>query len=367
MNQQNEIDSGLDPVKSERDDASGNFYTGSESFFGVFTQTQVYLSSVRLVHDGKVTQPISDLASQIENNRRRFLHSGDVTFALQELMRITSSYNHRVQAWESEASQREGDKKTMSGGALAKMKSELSMVRTKTRLASRTLTKLEVELHQIAGRETMEAKQQRSGTGNNSQSGIAEKSASEPAIEKQKPVLTIAEQAQAAECIRDINLFLQNVVGKSLLVSYENADREITGDPDRIEQVWDTQLDSKLPIVLVAGWTVKHPNNPDVMSQERKKLDLSFWLIPKSLNVSNELRRVDGQTGLWISSRKLDSARIMFRIAADNESPKSDLMLGFLDKFTSKYGDQPPTLLVAQFHNLEWTQKTVVASCLEQQ
>ena len=75
----------------------------------------------------------------------------------------------------------------------------------------------------------------------------------------------------------------------------------------------------------------------------------------------------DGRTELWISSRKLDSARIMFRIAADNEFPKSDLMLGFLDKFTSKYGDQPPTLLVAQFHNLECTQKTVIASCLEQQ
>ena len=367
MNQRKETGAALGPVKSKPEEGSGNFYTGSETFFGVFTQAQVYLSGVRLVHNDKVTQQVSDLASQIENNRRRFLHSGDVNFALQELTRITNSYNQRVQAWESEARRREQNKKTMSGGALAKMKAEFSMVRTKTRLASRTLTKLEVELHQIAGRETYDAKHQSSATADNVNSTLSDIAAPDVQIDEPQPVLADEEQTKAAELLREINLFLQSVVGESLLVSYENADRQDSENPDRIEQVWDAQADCGVPILLAAGWTVKHPNNVDAMDRERKKLDLCFWLIPKSLDSSNTLALVDGQTELWISSRKLDSAKITFRIAAENEFPESDLISGFLARFTDKNGGQSPCLLVASFQNLEWTQKAVVASCSQQQ
>jgi hypothetical protein len=353
---------------SERTEASGNYYSGSETFFGVFTQAQVYLSGVRLVHDGKVTQQVSDLASQIENNRRRFLHSGDVNFALQELTRITNAYNQRVQNWESEASRRERNKKTMSGGALAKMKAELSMVRTKIRLAGRTLTKLEVELHQIAGRELSESnRQQESGGNRNGNSGRSEVVAEAMPNVEQQPTMTQEEQAKAAECVRAVDRFLKQSVGKSLTVAFDEANLRVADKPDQIEQAWDAAADAGIPIFLAAGWTVKHPNILDGANRERKKLDLCFWLIPKSLNASQSLALIDGQIQLWISSRKLDSARITFNLASKSEFPQSDLLSGFLERFADRFGEPSPCLLVAHFQNLEWTQKSVIAFCSEKQ
>ena len=339
----------------------GNVYTGSESFFGVFTQAQVYLSGVRLVHDGKVTQQVSDLASQIENNRRRFLHSGDIKLALQDVLRVTSNFNQRVQAWESEASRREQNKKNMSGGALAKMKAEMSMVRTKTRLASRTLNKLEVELHQIAGSESSTLAQSTGSANDRVGSQVVDSASSKD----QEPVLSIEEQAKSDQSAREVILSLQQLVGKSLVVAFEKAGLEIPGDPDRVEQAWDAQAEMKLPIFLVAGWTVKHPNNPYGTNLERKQLDLCYWIVPKSLNASNALRYAVGQPRLWISSKQLDSVRITFGLASENELPRSRLVTGFLQKFANKYDKQSPTLLVAHLQNLEWTQKTVVVSCSE--
>ncbi len=365
MNHRNEIDSDPDPARPEREDSSGNFYSGSETFFGVFTQAQVYLMGVRLVHDGKVTQQVSDLASQIENNRRRFLHSGDVNFALQELARITSAYNQRVQAWEAEASRRERNKKTMSGGALAKMKSEFSMVRTKTRLASRTLTKLEVELHQISGRESSEVTKHPSMVEAKHNPALFDDQVPEGLQEKQMRMLTAEEQSQADEFLRKVNELLEQLVGASLLVSYENAHREVTGDQDRKEQVWDVPTGKGIPVLLVAGWTVKHPGNDDGLNLERKKLDLSLWLVPRSLGASQALALVDGRVELWVSSRKLDQTRMTFRIAAESEAPKSDSLADFLNRFAGRYRGAPPTLLVAHFHNLEWTQKNIVVSRFE--
>lgn len=360
MNQRNEIESEFKPVRSGQEIDSGNFYTGSETFFGVFTQAQVYMSGVRLVHADKVTQQVSDLASQIENNRRRFLHSGDVNFALQELTRITNSFNQRVQAWESEATRRERNKKTMSGGALAKMKAELTMVRTKTRLASRTLTKLEVELHQISGRESSESKSQPLDAGEDR----AEVTGKDIPVEEQEPVLSIHEQARAVAFADELSLFLRKSIGASLPISFDNAKLNVVGKPDRMEQVWDAKAEKTVPVFLASGWAVKHPGNPDGMNRARKKLDFCFWLIPKSLGASKAMKLVDGQVELWISSRKLDSARITFRIADQNEFPESELMGGFLHRFSEKYGTTP-NLLVAHFHNLEWTQKTIIASCSE--
>jgi len=368
MDRQKKTDAELKPVAPKREQGTSTFYTGTEAFFGVFTQTQVVMNGVRLVHNEKVTQQVSDLASQIENIRRRFLHSGDVNFALQECVRITNSFNQRVQAWEAEASRRERNKASMSGHALAKMKSEFSMVRTKIRLASRTLTKLEIELHQIAGRELFESnEQQRSNEASNDQPAQSQTTAPKAPVEQQTSALSLEEQAKAAEYVREVNLLLHQLVGESLLVSYENADREVPGDPDRMEQVWDAPAAAEIPVLLVGGWTVKHPNLVDGQGLERKKLDLCFWLVPKSLNASKALRWVDGNTNLWIRSRKLDSAKITFGIATENEFPKSELIAGFLEKFANKYGNQSPTLLVAHFRNLEWTQKTVIVSCSEKQ
>jgi hypothetical protein len=361
MNRPQETDPDThEPTKIEREDGQGNFYSGSETFFGVFTQAQVYLHGVRLVHNEKVTQQVSDLASQIENNRRKFLHSGDVNFALQELLRIASSFNQRVQAWESEATRRERNKKAMSGAALAKMKSEFSMVRTKVRLASRTLTKLEIELHQIAGKELSESNDAALTT--DVQTKRMPVATVNDLMEPQKPAISPEEQARAAECAQELDQVLKQLIGDSMLVSFENAKQRVSGDPDRMEQLWDTPATAKIPLLLVVGWHTKHPDQADA-GQDRKRLDLTVWLIPKSMNASRALGHADGQVSLAIRSRKLDSANITFETASETEFPRSEVITGFLEKFANRYGDDSPTLLVGHFRNLEWSQRKVLVTC----
>lgn len=366
MNQSNDVDGGQQPTPPSSE--SGNFYSGSESFFGVFTQAQVYVNGVRLVHDGKVTQQVSDLASQIENNRRRFLHSGDVNFALQELTRITNSYNQRVQAWESEASRRERNKKSMSGGALAKMKAELSMVRTKTRLASRTLTKLAVELHQISSSEAAEPPTSEDEITGNRKSALKPDPANSipgaPA-EAEVPRLTKQQQVEADRCLDATRAFLQQLIGSSIQMSFEDADLKTGGNPDRVEQVWEGPTDSEFPVFLAAGWSVKHPDEVAGVAQGRKSLDLRIWLVPKSLQASRGLEWIEGELELWISSRKLDPTCIRFSVSRSPDRPTSDLISGFAGKYAAKYDGTEPTILVASLHHLEWIQKRVVVS-LEQ-
>ena len=133
----------------ESDDGR-SFYNGTEPFLAVFTQTQVVLSGVRLTFDERIAHNISDLGAQIENARRTFVHSGNVVKALQDVGRITANYRQRLQAWENEATKREQYQRGQSGQKIAKMKAEHSRVRNKSMLGMRSLTKLEVELHQLS-------------------------------------------------------------------------------------------------------------------------------------------------------------------------------------------------------------------------
>ena len=70
----------------------GSSFDGTESFFAVYTQTQVVLNGVRLTINGNISQQVSDLAAQIETARRNFIHTNDVTSAIQDVMRISSTF-----------------------------------------------------------------------------------------------------------------------------------------------------------------------------------------------------------------------------------------------------------------------------------
>ncbi|MFT5301031.1 MAG: hypothetical protein ACI814_001815 [Mariniblastus sp.] len=340
---------GSTPSESSPSGSRGNYYSGRESFFGVFTQAQVYLSGVRLVHNEKVTHQVSDLASQIEINRRNFLHHGDVNFALLDLKRITSSFSQRVQGWEGEAARREREKKTMSGGALAKMKSEFSMVRTKIRLASRTLSKLEIELHQIVGQEA--AKQRRA---NSNDPPTIHVTAAEPDV----PDPTPEELARAVQASQALNRFLAEWTGDSLIVAYEQANLAIDETRDHVEQVWDPPSGNGPALLVVAGWTVTRPF-ADGINTERKRLDFRLWLIPKSLVASQVLSHPSAPMELGVTSRKLDSVVIGFRNVTENDLPKSDLIASFLAKFSAKY-ETDPVILSAYLSDLEWVQRSVI-------
>lgn len=128
-----------------------NFYEGSEPFFTFFTQPQVLLSTIRLTVDQQLAVNVSDLSSQMEAARRGFQHSGNIIMACQEVARIASLFQIRVQAWERELQLQQSNKRKMSGMFIHKLKAEAAQIRGRVSAIDRALVKLEVTLHQMAG------------------------------------------------------------------------------------------------------------------------------------------------------------------------------------------------------------------------
>ncbi len=235
--------------------SDGQFYSGTEPFFAFFTQAQVIINGLRMTFDEQIAQPVSDLASRIEAIRRKFRHDGDVHRALDEVGKIATKLDQRIQAWESEAQRRENNKTKMSGEKIQKMKVEFTQVRMKSRVARRTLTKLNIELYQISAGELPTA---------------------EYDVARRNKEISV-EEAEAAkkkrlESINIVNPILLKLFNDDLCLNDTAARFSASEYPKGKEEVWDPGYNA----FLVAGWYMSQRTH-----RSGNDLDLDVWLIPK--------------------------------------------------------------------------------------
>ena len=286
--------------KADRPAAGESYFQGTEPFLSVFTQTQVVLSGIRLTFDERVAHNISELVSQIENARRTFVHSGDIVKALQDIARISSSYQQRVQAWESEASRREKGRAVISGEKIAKMKAEHSRVRMQATLGSRAITKLEVELHQLTNQQLQRNVEKSESV-----------DTSEP--EDVQPEVTVDQKA-VAEAVEKLRRLLKFSFNEALELNYQDFSQ--TEQKHRrvmthfaksafiLEIVWtQTELQTELPQIGEASYQLNRSGAPAVCR------DLRIWLIPISSSASKALKIAADEVELVADGRDLDNFR----------------------------------------------------------
>jgi hypothetical protein len=248
-------------------DDTENFYQGSEPFFSFFTQAQIDLGTVRLTLEDRVVQPTSDLASQMESSRRSFLHSGDLISVMQDVMRIKSQFEQRTQSWERDAQNRGSDKRGQSGATIQRMKTEISRVRGKILITNRTLMKLEVKLHQMAGEAEDEAKRAAElevAEAEDTTVALSENAEVTHDHSRKARVATEDDPKQPATSDPNLNrLLLQRLIdklfGDGLPLNRQNANRAVPDDDQQREQA----IDLGLPIVLVMNWTTIPPTQDD--------------------------------------------------------------------------------------------------------
>lgn len=347
---------------------SGNYYSGTEPFIGQFMQAQVALSGMRLVHDGKITQNVSDLAAQIETIRRNFVHNGDADFALQEVNRVTVSFGQRVQRWESEAAQRKKLKRGMNANALAKMRTELGNVRAKIKLGQRTLTKLGIELHQIIGEENAGNGIPRphfsTAGGSVGPTGVEVEERAEP----KAPVETVSAQFVKL-CVEGVYDSLKKLLDTNeqdqpiLSVDQANANLIPLDIERRVEQVFSREYTSTFPVFLVAGWGER---NPEFIGRQKRRRyrDLFFWLVPKSDNASRALSLASGQIQMKLEGVDEDPVEIKFTAAEESdELPGCQLFTGFANRFEEGYKIKP-VVLMSSARSLDWSQTSATGSLI---
>lgn len=353
-------------VSGENRNVSKSFYDGTEPFLAIFTQTQVVLSGVRLTFDERIAQNISDLGAQIENARRTFVHSGDVIKALQDVGRITANYRQRLQAWENEATKREQYQRGQSGEKIAKMKAEHSRVRNKSMLGTRSLTKLEIELHQLSNDSQPANVPIEENSGSNSRNVDRGRDGSTDQMLTAIPEHILESHESAIASV------LGKLVGNGLVITHTDANRTVD---DGKEQAWDL----KLPFALISGWYSKQEESAVEIGRQdyklrriaepRKKRDLRIWLIPKSRQASESLSLAFDRIHLTLEGRNIDACRLDFQCnqydeMLDAESlPKSNSIRAFVERIHERVfvAQNIPFFVVhADFNNLELSQNQLV-------
>ena len=328
----------------------------------VFTQTQVVLSGIRLTFDENIAQTTSDLGPQIEDARRTFVHTGDVTKAIQDIGRIAATYRQRVQSWEAEANRRENNKQAFSGEKIAKMKAEHSRVRTKAMLGDRSLTKLTVELHQLSSTDLKPTEVVIS----NRPTVQAVEETKQDDIEVQIP------EEQLQKYLRAVESVLENVITKEGQV-FRFDSGKFKHDPlEGVDQVWGEGG----ALAVIASWSVvekeveRSYGEPDYsLSRSGKPMthrDLRIWLVPRTPKAAESLETIYERLDVVLSGFELDKYRLDFSIGdlelLDKERlPLSKKVANWIRKTGRKVAESHPMCLVyADLRQLELKQNEML-------
>jgi len=303
-------------------DTPNSVYTGSESFFSFFSQAQVALQTFRLALDGRVLAQASDLASQMENTRRAFQHNGKFVETVQGVLRIAAQLQQRTQAWDREVQSIERSKHSKSGNALQQLRAEISNGRLKSQMTERIVSKLEIVLYQLESEEAERLAGQTAPT----ESHIKSSSDSDETC-------SVVSQVVEAVC---------ELVGEGLIVNFDEK-TAFVADSNVREFFWDQPL-----VLLVAQW---HNEEPDMSN-------LTFWLIPKFLDIVNHIESVASALQLEVVGA-IRCEQLAWKLAPYGIDlwPQSQPIQQAIGKLISKRFEKDPMKLVAISASLpaDWT------------
>lgn len=125
-----------------------SFYSGTEEFFSYFSQGQIGRTTLRLSLEDRIVASTTDLASSLEMTKRTFQHNGKIRTALQDVKRLSTQLQQRIQIWEREVQNRERNKHGASGGQNQRLKAAIVQVRMRSQGAERSMSKLLIILYQ---------------------------------------------------------------------------------------------------------------------------------------------------------------------------------------------------------------------------
>ena len=147
-----------------------------------------------------------------------------------------------------------------------------------------------------------------------------------------------------------------------------DANRTVENETDGGEQAWD----SKLPIMLAAGWSVwqKSPGEHaasqlDIMLGKaragEKRIDFRLWLIPKTAEAALVLKVLDGKAQLQADGKFLDETQITFRAASAEDLPRSDTLRKFIERVKQKRfpNNDEFVVLVGRLNALQYGEKSI--------
>lgn len=135
------------PVRSER---RGTRFTGTEPIFGAFTHASTIITNVRLTHYGRIYSQVNDIGASVTAMARDYRFHGDAVRAYQDLVRLRSNFEGRVQHWRNEEAVRLQNKKSLNGNQLRELEKELNRVYLEIARGESTLNRLQNDLDLIS-------------------------------------------------------------------------------------------------------------------------------------------------------------------------------------------------------------------------
>ena len=361
LNNQDERESPSRP-DHQFSDGTENFYQGSEPFFSFFMQAQVVLGAVRLTLQDQVVVQTSDLGCQMESIRRSFLHSGNLTTATRDILRVVAQFNQRVQIWEREVQNRSRDNRGKSGNLIQRIKAEIARVRSKVRTVDRTLVKLETRLHQLAGEALGQG--QSVTTTDADDERVQQESARQDSLDRPTEVPGNQPPADSREFEIPSPLYtiVERLLGKGLLLRRDDATRTPVSSSNHL--AWERAWDPGLAMFLAASWSIitGHDAKSAHGESHADRATLTIWLIAKNARLAKLVDR--------------HAAKLVFRLASNTHSiviretsptiitgfdanlPQAQSTRKFIDRIIQKrFAGDPASLrlLVAEFKDIALT------------
>ena len=248
----------------KRYEGTGTKFSGTEPIFGGFTNSSTIISNIRLTHGGQIFASVVDLGAAIVTLAREYKFHGDPVRAYQDIIRIRSSFDGRVQQWKNEEMSRLQAKRAMNGNQLRELEKELNRVRLEIARGESTLNKLQNDLDLISrvGDECPLLKPQE-GTG-----GFDDTEYVVPVLKKKK---------KSNKALLSLARFVQP---NGMRLAFEDARFEDDFDDAIREHLYD----QKTHLSIIAHWSDRNP-----FTRERGNIYLHLLLIPKSVEALDSL------------------------------------------------------------------------------
>lgn len=249
-----------------RTEGTGTRFTGTEPIFGAFTHTSTIITNIRLTHYGKIYSPVNDIGAAVTALARDYRFHGDAVRAYQDMVRLRSNFEGRVQHWRSEEAIRLQNKKSLNGNQLRELEKELNRVYLEIARGESTLNRLENDLDLISrvGDDCPLIKPQ--------QQSPAVTDQDDPYV---APVIPQKEKTNGA-------LASLNQLAKPDGLKFSFADCQHHDDFD--DTIREHCYDQASHVSVLTHWSNRNP-----LTRERGNIYCRLYLVPKGVEALKEL------------------------------------------------------------------------------
>ncbi|MEC9094713.1 MAG: hypothetical protein VX438_18535 [Planctomycetota bacterium] len=275
-----------EPCKNDRrttvrKEGRGTRFTGTEPVFGAFTHTSNIVTHLRLTHYGNIHTQMSDLGAAITAMAREYRFHGDAVRAYQDMVRVRSSFDGRVQQWRNEEFVRLQNKKNLNGNQLRELEKELNRVYLDIARGESALNRLQNDLDLISrvGDDCPLIQPQLSSTAD-----------AHETVDYVAPVLSKKEKPTR---VRELLESMTQVDGFRL--AFEDCEFEDDFDDTIREHCFN---DSE-HLALVIHWSNRNP-----VTRDRGNIYFRLYLVPKNVDSLIELETIIEQCVFEIGYNK---------------------------------------------------------------